>query len=128
MKRIVLSVLFIGLFKSVACLGQVYVNGVAIDTVNTPYCQLICSNATVMTRTTVLIDHGQRYVSTRLNRQKIAGPDKQPITFNSSIDALNFMVSHGWELVSFQVTGNSSGSESTFVYMLQRKKSAKETD
>lgn len=128
MKRIGLLILYLGLAKSVACYGQIYVNGVAIDTVNTPFCQLICSNATVLTRTSVLIDYGQRFMSTGLNRQKIAGPDKQPILFNSTIDALNFMVKQGWELVSSHVTGNTSGSESTFIYLLQRKKKAKQTE
>jgi len=122
MKRRIAISLFSGLFGSVAGFGQVYVNGVAIDTTNTPYCQLICANSTVLTKTGVTIDHGQRWVDTGLNRQKIAGPDRQPVMFNSSIDALNFMVRHGWELVSFQVTSTSSGTDCLSIYLLQRKR------
>jgi len=101
-------------------LAQVYVNGVAIDTVNTPFCQLICSNPTIFTKAIVSIDYGQRYVDTGLNRQKIAGADQKSITFNSPIDALNFMSKQGWELVSFKTTGD--GATTSFIYLLKRKK------
>lgn len=121
MRRIGFSLL-LGLFSIRACVGQVYVNEVAIDTLNTPYCQLIGTNAGPWTRAHVVIDYGQRYVDTGHNRQKVAGPDKQPVQFNSTIDALNFMVRNGWELVSSQILGNKEGSEGTFVYLLQRKR------
>lgn len=121
MKRIGLPLLVSCCLTSISCFSQVYVNGVAIDTVSAPFCQLICSNADVLTRAGVTIDYGQRYVNTGLNRQKIAGPDKKTIAFASPIDALNFMVRNGWEFVSFQVLGNSSGAENTFIYILKRK-------
>ena len=121
MKRIGFSLLLI-LFLTTVCFGQVYVNDVAIDTLNTPYCQLIGSNAGPWVRAHVIIDYGQRYVDTGLNRQKVTGPDRQPITFNSTVDALNFMIRNGWELVSSQVVGNKEGSERTFIYLLQRRK------
>ncbi|GAB2578131.1 hypothetical protein [Spirosoma areae] len=122
MKALGSLLLFLSLVKVSTCFSQVYVDGVAIDTVNTPFCQLICDNATIMTRAKILVDYGQRFVDSGLNRQKIAGADRKPISFNSSIDALNFMVRQGWELVSCQIIGTSSGSESTFIYLLQRKK------
>lgn len=115
-----LLVIFLNLFICGTCLAQVYVNGVAIDTVNTPFCQLICSNAGVWTKASIVIDYGQRYVDTGLNRQKIAGADQKPITFNSPIDILNFMVRQGWELVSFKTTGG--GENVVFIYLLKRKK------
>lgn len=121
MKRIGFSLL-LSLFSITAGLAQVYVNNVIIDTLNTPYCQLIGTNAGSFVRAHVIIDYGQRYVNTGLNRQKVTGPDRQPITFNSTVDALNFMVRNRWELASFQVIGNKEGSESTFVYLLQRRK------
>lgn len=93
---------------SMNCLGQVYVNDVAIDTLNTPYCQLICDLATPLSRATIVIDYGQRFVDVGLNRQKVTGPNRQPVIFNSPIDALNFMVRNGWELVSSQTIGTAS--------------------
>ena len=44
MKWIGSFILLLILFKSVPCFAQVYADGVAIDTTNTPFCQLICSN------------------------------------------------------------------------------------
>ncbi|GAB2545309.1 hypothetical protein [Spirosoma aerophilum] len=109
----------LSLLTATASFGQVYVDGVVIDTLKTPYCQLICSNPAPLNRASVIIDFGQRFVSTGFNRQKITGPDRQVINFNSTIDALNFMVRQGWELVTFKVLGTKEGSESTFVYMLR---------
>ncbi|GAB4050885.1 hypothetical protein [Spirosoma litoris] len=106
----------LSLFLANTSFAQVYVDGVAIDTTNTPFCQLVCTNAGGLSRARVLIDYGQHFVDNGLNRQKIAGPDKQVITFNSSIDALNFMIRNGWELVKFNLKGE------TFIYLLQRKK------
>lgn len=126
MKRTGLVIVFLSLFRLVSCFAQVYVDGVAIDTANTPFCQLICSNAGLLNKTIVMIDYGQRYVNTGLNRQRIAGPDRQPITFNSSIDALNFMVRQGWVFVSSQVTGTESGAENRFIYMLRWPKKSDE--
>ncbi|CAN5458761.1 hypothetical protein BH09BAC4_BH09BAC4_38610 [soil metagenome] len=110
---------FLSLCVASTCLAQVYVNGIAIDTVNTPFCQLTCSTAGVLTKASVVIDYGQRYVDTGLNRQKIAGADQKPITFNSPIDALNFMIRQGWELVSFKTMG--AGADALFIYLLKRK-------
>ena len=119
MKRTGSFILLLILLKSVPCFAQVYVDGVAIDTTNTPFCQLTSFTNNYLDKTFVTIDYGQYYIGTRHNRQRIAGPDKQPVTFNSSIDALNFMIRHGWEFVSSQVTGTESGAENRLIYMLR---------
>ncbi|QDK81357.1 hypothetical protein EXU85_23195 [Spirosoma sp. KCTC 42546] len=112
----VLFIVCLSLFLASQSYAQVYVDGVAIDTTNTPFCQLICTNANGFSKARILIDHGQHFVDSGLSRQKIADADKRVIAFNSSIDALNFMVRHGWELVTFKLKGD------TFIYLLQRKK------
>ncbi|GAB3949051.1 hypothetical protein GCM10028805_24770 [Spirosoma harenae] len=99
--------------------GQIYVDGIAIDTLNTPFCQLICTNAVSLNKAQVQIDYGQRYVDNGFNRQKISNSSNKDIRFNSSIDALNFMTRNGWELVSFQT------KENQFIYLLRWKKSEK---
>ncbi|GAB3711504.1 hypothetical protein GCM10027592_49160 [Spirosoma flavus] len=111
-----LLILLLGLFIVSNSMGQIFVNDVPIDTLNTPYCQLICENAEPLTRARILIDYGQPFVDTGLNRQKFMDADKKAITFNSNIDALNFMVKNGWELASFKMQGDK------FIYLLQRKK------
>jgi hypothetical protein len=118
----------LSLLTAATSFSQVYVDGVVIDTLNAPYCQLICTNPAPLNRASVIIDYGQRFVSTGFNRQRIAGPDRQVINFNSTIDALNFMVRQGWELVTFQVLGTKEGSESTFIYMLRRPKRSQMTN
>lgn len=95
-----LRILFLMLALPIAGYGQIYVDGALIDTLNTPYCQLICTNATGLSNTRVRIDYGQRFVNNLLGRQKITGENREAIIFNSSIDALNFMSKQGWVLVS----------------------------
>lgn len=114
-------VLLACLLISFATQAQVYVDGEAIDTVRSPFCQLVCQNATILSRTKVIIDYGQRFVDSGLNRQKIAGPDQKPVAFNSNIDALNFMIRNGWELVSSQVLSTEPGDIATFIYLLRYK-------
>lgn len=121
MKMVSLVLLFVTLFHYVDCVGQVYVDGVAIDTVNIPFIQLIGSNGGDFNRTNIIIDYGQRAVSTAFSRQRIAGPDKQPMNFKSTVDALNFVTKQGWELVAFD-----SSASNVYIYVLQRKKRAAE--
>ena len=114
LKLIILVILISGLFKFSACFSQVYVDGVEIDTLETPFIQLIGSNGGDLNRTSILIDYGQRSVSLAFTRQRIAGPDKQPINFRSTVDALNFLVKQGWELAFFE-----SGGTNIYIYMLK---------
>ncbi|MBD2703278.1 hypothetical protein IC229_21715 [Spirosoma sp. BT702] len=97
-------------------MGQLFVNDIPIDTLNTPFCQLICENAEPLSKARILIDFGQSFVDNGINRQKFMDAAKKAITFNSNVDALNFMVRHGWELASFKMRGDK------FIYLLQRKK------
>lgn len=128
MKQLYPLILCVSLWTTTTSFSQVYVDGILIDTLNTPYCQLIGANAGLFSKAHITIDYGQRYISTGLNRQQVSGPNRQPIVFNSTIDALNFMVRQGWELVSTQVIGKESGAESTFIYMLKRRKRTIESE
>lgn len=51
----VLLFVFLSLCIASTGLAQVYVNGVAIDTINTPFCQLTCSTAGVLTKAGIVI-------------------------------------------------------------------------
>ncbi len=51
-------------------------------------------------------------------RQSIAGPKGQ-ITFNSMVDALNFMHDNGWEYVNNYAV--SVGNSSVYKYLLKKK-------
>ena len=103
--------------------GQVYVDGENINEKDIQFCQLYVRNPTPLSRTEAWIDYGQRFVRSSWRRMQIAGADNKPIIFNSSIDALNFMVRHGWELVSSEITHDKEGSEDLFLYLLRKKPS-----
>ena len=45
--------------------------------------------------------------------------DKKVVSFNSSVDALNFMDKNGWDYVEQTVTTSSDG-ETTYKYLMRR--------
>jgi hypothetical protein len=101
--------------------GQVLVNGVDINKLDVAYCQLIGVNATILSRPRVWIDYGQiGFVEINSNRQNISEINGQAIEFNSVIDALNFFIKNGWELVSNQVT-ETDETQRRFIYLLRKK-------
>jgi hypothetical protein len=76
----------------------------------------------------VTIDYGQRIKTTFMGLIKVSdfiiGKDGRIKTFNSMIDALNFMVLNGWEFVSaYAVNENATlgGSGTVYHYLLHRK-------
>jgi|GEM_PF-6001339 len=103
------------LFYYVNCSAQVYVNDIPIDTVGIPFIQLIGSNGGDLNRTAITIDYGQGNINTGFSRQKIAGPDRRPINFKSTVDAVNFVVNQGWELSFFD-----SSAPNVYVYIFRR--------
>ncbi|GAB3569279.1 hypothetical protein GCM10027578_23380 [Spirosoma luteolum] len=115
MTRLFYTFLFIGAVGLSDTKAQLYVNGNPIDSA-TVYCQLFCQNVTPLLPARVAIDYGQPFQLYRaLRRQKITGPDKKPVFFESAAGALNFMDRNGWELVSFQT------NLSTYTYLLRRR-------
>lgn len=85
------------------------------------YCEIVSSPALAGAKITVEIDYGQKtkvFQDTRLK-----GKDGKPIKFNSTIDALNYMGSDGWELVQVYTTTYSAD---TFRYHYLLKKEAKQ--
>ena len=113
MKALLMSCL--NLLLTLTCFGQVIIDGVTLDTLTTPYCQLSCDNPNSFGRARIRIDYGQRFVDTGFNRQKIGDARNADIRFNSGIDALNFMARNGWELVKFTT------QKETFIYLLRRR-------
>jgi hypothetical protein len=83
------------------------------------YCEIVSSPGLAGAKITVEIDFGQKtkvFQDTRLK-----GKDGKPIKFNSTIDALNYMGSDGWELVQVYTTTYSAD---TFRYHYLLKKEA----
>jgi len=90
MKYTTLLLLFLSL--SLSSFSQVFVNGININELDIQYCELIKTGNDY-----VRINYGQDNPS---KRTKISKQDMNVIKFNSGLDALNFMVANGWELVS----------------------------
>lgn len=118
MKTILLTMSFC-LLLAYDVLAQVFVDGVNVNDRDITYCQLITGSAGLSGGTFVYIDYGQR--SPLAKRPVVAGPDRQPIRFNSVMDALNFMIRNGWELVSWQVTSDEDGDSDEFIYLLRKR-------
>lgn len=119
MKAFVLTL--IGCFWAVFASAQVYVDGENINQKDIQYCQLFATNPTLLSRSFAWIDYGQRGHANNWRKTEIAGEDRKPIIFNSTMDALNFMVRNGWDLVSTAVSADKDGSTTVFTYLLRKR-------
>lgn len=119
MKRVFITA--IGCFWAVFASAQVYVDGENINQKDIQYCQLFATRATLLTKGYFWIDYGQPGRSNNWRKTEIAGKDGNPVTFNSPMDALNFMVRNGWELVSTAVSADKDGSTTVFTYLLRKR-------
>jgi hypothetical protein len=116
-------VVFFSLLMGFSAQAQVFVNGVNINDEDIAYCQIIGFNRIgLLNPARIWIDYGQpKFVVNPFNVPVISGPDRQKINFNSVIDALNFMMRNGWELVSSHVASDKDGDADTFVYLLRKR-------
>ncbi|RYC71170.1 MULTISPECIES: hypothetical protein [Spirosoma] len=99
--------------------AQVFVDGVDISKEEITYCQLLTGSARATASTYAYIDYGQP--SPYARRQVISGTDRQQIRFGSSMDALNFMVRNGWELVSSHINSDKDGAAERYYYLLRKR-------
>ncbi|WP_461104741.1 hypothetical protein [Spirosoma koreense] len=119
-KLFVLTVLALA---SLATSAQVLVDGENVNDLDITYCQMIGTNRTGLSNTHIWIDYGQpKFSASILKLQRISGRDGQAIKFNTVIDALNFITTNGWELVSTSVMADKDGDVGRFVYLLRRRK------
>lgn len=98
------------------------VNGVPIDEIDAEYVQIVGTNKLFSSKVTVEIDFRQR---TKLlgsyKETGIVDKDEKRVAFNSMVDALNFMTSHGYEFV--QAYAFSVGNQNVYHYLLRKIKS-----
>lgn len=80
------------------------------------YCQIVGTRKAFSTKNTITIDYGQERKV--FSDQRIVGEAGKAKTFNSMIDALNFMGSMGWEFEqAYTLTINGSN---VYHYLLKR--------
>lgn len=105
-------------FLSTSVFSQVLVNDVNINELDdVKYVQLLATQKGLSMNVVISVDYGQP--RKLFKSQMIKGPDGKTKTFNSVIDALNFMSANGWEYVnSYAITVAGSN---VYHYLLKRK-------
>jgi len=118
MKKIKILSFTIGMFLSANVFSQhVLVNEVDINNEDIQFCELrVTARLLNPTKVKVYVDYGQKW---SMKRQNIMTEDKKVVSFNSSVDALNFMDKNGWDYVEQTVTTSSDG-ETTYKYLMRR--------
>jgi len=115
MKKILLA-LSLGLF-SLSGNAQVIVDGVDINKMEElQYVELVGQTRFInLTKIKVFVDYGQDF---SWRQQTIEDKSGERSSFNSMVDALNFMYDNGWEFVSNYHIDNDGSL--TYHYILQR--------
>ena len=118
MNKIKILSIAIGMFLTGSAFGQhVLVNEVDINNEDIQFCELrVTGRLMNPTKVNVYVDYGQKW---SMKRQNIMTEDKKVVSFNSSVDALNFMDKNGWDYVEQTVTTSSDG-ETTYKYLMRR--------
>ncbi len=120
MKKL-LAVLALGLF-SFNSSAQVIVDEVDINELDLKYVELVGQTRFInLTKIKVFVDYGQDF---SWRQQTIEDVNGTRSSFNSMVDALNFMYENGWEFVSNYHIDNDGSL--TYHYILQRRDSEEE--
>lgn len=85
------------------------------------YCQLVGQAKMLSSKVTVEVDFGQEK---NWNSSKLRGEDGKPISFNSMVDAMNFMGALGWEFQQAYVI--TSGQTNVYHWLLRKKANTEE--
>ena len=96
------------------------VNGVPIKEIDVQYIQIVGTSKLLTTNVTINIDFGQENRIFNRRDTQIKGADGKLLSFNSMIDALNFMSANGYEFVqAYTVT---SGSQNVYHYLMRKRR------
>ncbi len=119
MKKIIL-ILTLSFF--VLTLKAQTINGVKLSDIKSHYIEILCKGKIFSTKVTVDVDYGQPTKRDAFGeRMKMNFKDEngKPITFNSSIDALNFFEKNGYKFVTaYTIT---HGNQNIYHYLMERK-------
>lgn len=96
------------------------VNNIPISQIDTEYIQIMATTKLLSTKVTVDIDFGQRNKAFALKDTEIRDENNQVVSFNSIIDALNFMSASGYDFVqAYTVTISNTV---VYYYVMRKKK------
>ena len=90
------------------------------------YSEIISNSRILSSKPRIRVDFGKAYSFWKDKRMLLDAQGKE-VKFNSSIDALNYMASFGWELVNSYSVIESDDSKS-FYYVLKRELTVEEKE
>ena len=102
------------------CISQVIVEGKNINEMKTiKLCEVVGVAKFLSNKVTIRIDYGQKTKFASSKGTKVTTKSGNDITFNSVIDALNYMENNGWERVdSYTLT---SGNTNVYHHLFRKK-------
>ena len=95
------------------------VGGVDLAEIDTKYIEIRIESFAMKNHVEVQIDYGQVSSRPRIQYEALLDENAKPIKFNSTMEALNFMYEHGYELTC-NYDGNNAGNLFRF-YILERR-------
>lgn len=96
--------------------AQVEVDGINVNELDIEYLELIGQGKALSLKIKVFVDYGQDF---SWKQQTIRDAEGKSASFNSMVDALNFMDANGWEYVNnYQIESNGL---LTYKYLLRKK-------
>ena len=121
MKRIKKSIFTFGicLLTTANIFAQTEVANVAGNSPKFVYCDMVGTQRFLSTKITISLDFGQARNIWKDNRVKDEVTGKAQ-SFNSMVDALNYMGEQGWELAQAYVV--NSGEQNVYHWLLKKKK------
>ena len=102
--------------------SQVYIDDININSIDSiKYCEIVGVDVGLFKKNLVVaVDYGQK---TRWSDDtSIKGADGNRVSFNSMVDALNFMHATGWEFITTYTISVSSGG-AVYHFLLKKKES-----
>lgn len=98
------------------------VNGIPLDSIQTPYCQIVGTGKFLSNKLTIELDFGQENKYWSSKDSQLLDEKGKAIVFYSMIDALNFMTEYGYVFVSayaFSVD-TGFGKQTVYHYLMKR--------
>ncbi len=95
------------------------VNDIPISELDVEYLRIVGTSKLLSTQVTIDLEFGQRTKFWTNKDTQIKDENGKPVTFNSMIDALNFMAKFGYEFVSAYAIAISN--QNVYHYLMRKK-------
>lgn len=112
MKRLIIALIVFLL----VCVDLKAQQSIELDSMQYLYCQLVGKGKFMSNKVTVIVDFGQ--INRLWSDQRLRDENGKVITFNSMVDAMNWMGVRGWEFVQAYVI--TVGSQNVYHWLLKK--------